>query len=42
MEDIDVAIKAIENAGMHLEVEDDVAGFLGVLIDRKDDSTRYI
>jgi hypothetical protein len=29
MEDINVAIKAIEEAGgMHLEVEDDVAGFL--------------
>ncbi len=42
MEDIDLAIKAIEDAGMHLEVEDDVAGFLGVLIDRKDDGTIHM
>jgi hypothetical protein len=42
MEDIDVAIRAIEDAGMHLEVEDDVAGFLGVLIDRKSDGTIHM
>jgi hypothetical protein len=27
---------------MHLEVEDNVAGFLGVLIDRKDDGTIHM
>ncbi len=42
MEDINVAIKAIEDAGMHLEVEDDVAGFLGVLIDLKNDGTIHM
>jgi hypothetical protein len=42
MEDIDLAIKTIEDAGMHLEVEDDVAGFLGVLTDRKDDGTIHM
>ena len=42
MEEINVAIKAIEDAGMHLEVEDDVAGFLGVLIDRKNDGTIHM
>jgi hypothetical protein len=35
LEEINVAIKAIEDAGMHLEVEDNVAGFLGVLIGHK-------
>ena len=42
MRDIDEAIKAIEASGMHLEVEDDVAGFLGVLIDRKQDGTIHM
>jgi hypothetical protein len=42
MEAINVAIKAIEDAEMHLEVEDDVAGFLGVLIDRKDNGTIHM
>jgi hypothetical protein len=37
MQAIDDCISALRNAGMGLEVEDDVAGFLGVHIDRKDD-----
>jgi hypothetical protein len=37
MQAIDDCIAALRNAGMGLEVEDDVAGFLGVHIDRKDD-----
>jgi hypothetical protein len=42
MGDIKVAIKAIEDAGMHLKVKDDVASFFGVLIDRKDDRTTHM
>jgi hypothetical protein len=37
MQAIDDCIAALRNAGMGLEVEDDVAGFLGVHIDRNDD-----
>jgi hypothetical protein len=39
MQAIDDCIAALRDAGMGLEVEDDVAGFLGVHIDRKDDGT---
>jgi hypothetical protein len=38
-QDIDTAIQKIKNTGMDLNVEDDVAGFLGVLINRNDDGT---
>jgi hypothetical protein len=37
MQAIDDCIAALRNAGMGLEVEDDVAGFLGVHIDQNDD-----
>ena len=39
MEDIDACIADLRKADMALEVEDDVAGFLGVHIDRKDDGS---
>jgi hypothetical protein len=42
MQDIDDIIAALEAAGMELEVEDDVAGFLGVHIDRRDDGTIHL
>jgi hypothetical protein len=42
MKDIDDIIAALEAAGMELEVEDDVAGFLGVHIDRRDDGTIHL
>ena len=39
MEDIDEAIQSLTDAGMNLEIEDDVAGFLGVHIERRNDGT---
>jgi histone deacetylase 1/2 len=42
MKDIDDIIAALQAAGMELEVEDDVAGFLGVHIDRRDDGTIHL
>jgi hypothetical protein len=36
---IDEMIVNLEEAGMQLEAEDDVAGFLGVLIERWEDGT---
>ena len=37
--DIDVVISGLQRAGMDLEEESDVAGFLGVHIDRRDDGS---
>ena len=34
--DIDKSIEAIKNTGMDLNVEDDVAGFLGILLKRQE------
>jgi hypothetical protein len=42
MEDIDECIQALTDAGMNLEIEDDVAGFLGVHIDRRNDGTIHM
>jgi hypothetical protein len=41
-EDITEVIKNLQEAGMELEVEDDVAGFLGVHIDRRKDGTIHL
>jgi hypothetical protein len=38
-EDVDAAIKGIRDLGMELQKEEDVAGFLGVHIDRRDDGS---
>jgi hypothetical protein len=39
---IDKSIQAIRDVGMELNVEDDVAGFLGVHIDHKEDGTVHL
>jgi hypothetical protein len=41
-EDITEAIEALIASGMELEVEEDVAGFLGVHIDRRKDGSIYL
>jgi hypothetical protein len=41
-EDITAVIESPKKAGMELEVEDDVAGFLGVHIDRRKDGTIHL
>jgi hypothetical protein len=40
--DITEVIEALKKAGMELKVEDDVAGFLGVHIDRRKDETIHL
>jgi hypothetical protein len=41
-EDINEAIKGLMNAGMELEVEDNVASFLGVHINRQKDGSMHL
>jgi hypothetical protein len=38
-EDVDITIKGLRDLGMKLQKEEDVAGFLGVHIDRRDDGS---